>query len=73
MAQDKPNILFIMVDQLAAPFLAAYGHKVVKTPNIDKLAAQRRGLRQLLLPLATLRTCARCHDVRPTAIPQPGL
>jgi choline-sulfatase len=39
MAQDKPNILFIMVDQLAAPFLAAYGHKVVRTPNIDKLAA----------------------------------
>ena len=40
MAQSKPNILFIMVDQLAAPFLAAYGHKVVKTPNIDKLAEQ---------------------------------
>ena len=40
MPQAKPNILFIMVDQLAAPFLAAYGHKVVKTPNIDKLAAQ---------------------------------
>jgi choline-sulfatase len=42
MAQTKPNILFIMVDQLAAPFLAAYGHKVVKTPNIDKLA--RKGV-----------------------------
>ena len=36
---DKPNIVFIMVDQLAAPFLAAYGHKVVKTPHIDKLAS----------------------------------
>ena len=32
---DKPNILFVMVDQLAA-----YGHKVVRTPAIDRLAAE---------------------------------
>ncbi len=37
---SKPNILVIMVDQLSALFLAAYGHKVVKTPNLDQLAAQ---------------------------------
>ena len=34
----KPNILFIMADQLAAQFLGAYGHKVTKTPNLDRLA-----------------------------------
>jgi choline-sulfatase len=34
----KPNMLVIMVDQMT-PFLAgAYGHDVVKTPNLDRLA-----------------------------------
>ena len=40
----SPNILFIMADQLAdqlaASALAAYGHKLVKTPNLDRLAAR---------------------------------
>jgi choline-sulfatase len=35
---DPPNILIVMADQLAPAFLPAYGHKVVKTPNIDALA-----------------------------------
>ena len=38
MAPSKPNILFIMADQLAAQFLAAYGHEITKTPNLDRLA-----------------------------------
>ena len=33
----KPNILFLMADQLAAQFLGAYGHKIAKTPNLDQL------------------------------------
>jgi len=37
MAKSKPNILFIMADQLAPQFLPAYGHRVVRTPNIDKI------------------------------------
>lgn len=32
------NVLFLMADQLAAPFLPAYGQKVVRSPNIDALA-----------------------------------
>ncbi len=36
----SPNILFIMADQLAASALAAYGHPLVKTPNLDRLAAR---------------------------------
>lgn len=35
-----PNILYIMADQLAASALSAYGHKLVKTPNLDRLAAR---------------------------------
>lgn len=34
----KPNILFIMADQLAGPALPVYGHPVVKTPHISALA-----------------------------------
>lgn len=34
----KPNIVFIMADQMAAPALPMYGHKVVKAPNLERLA-----------------------------------
>jgi choline-sulfatase len=34
----QPNILLIMADQLAAPFLPCYGHQVVKAPNISALS-----------------------------------
>jgi hypothetical protein len=34
---SKPNILFIAIDDLK-PELGAYGNKLVKTPNIDRLA-----------------------------------
>jgi choline-sulfatase len=36
----KPNILFVMADQLAAQFLAPYGHKLVQTPNLSRLARE---------------------------------
>ncbi len=38
-----PNIVLIMADQLAPQFTGAYGHPVVKTPNLDALA--KRGTR----------------------------
>ena len=38
--QDRPNILFILVDDLGWRDLACYGHKIHETPNIDSLAAQ---------------------------------
>ncbi|MGF6511143.1 choline-sulfatase [Paraburkholderia sp. 32] len=36
----KPNIVFIMADQLTAYALPAYGNKVCKTPHLDKLASE---------------------------------
>ena len=36
----QPNILFLMADQLAAPALPAYGHRLVKAPNLDRLASR---------------------------------
>jgi choline-sulfatase len=38
MPHAKPNILFIMADQLAARYLRSYGHPLVKTPHLDRLA-----------------------------------
>ncbi|MGV4439217.1 arylsulfatase [Ornithobacterium rhinotracheale] len=37
---DKPNIIFILADDLGYGDLACYGQKHVETPNIDKLAKQ---------------------------------
>jgi choline-sulfatase len=36
----KPNILFVMADQLAAQFLAPYGHSLVHTPHLSRLASE---------------------------------
>jgi choline-sulfatase len=36
---EKPNILLIMADQLVPFLTGAYGHPLVQTPNLDRLAA----------------------------------
>lgn len=36
----KPNILFIISDDLTATAVSSYENKVCKTPNIDKLASE---------------------------------
>ena len=42
---DRPNLIFLMPDQLRADFLACYGAAFIETPHIDALAAQ--GVRYL--------------------------
>ena len=37
---SQPNFLIIMSDQMAGPALPMYGHPVVKTPNLSKLAEE---------------------------------
>src|SRR5689334_444928 len=36
----RPNVLFIISDDLSTLALPAYGNSVVHTPNIDRLAAR---------------------------------
>ena len=38
--QSRPNILFIFSDDHAAHAISAYGSKINKTPNIDRIAAE---------------------------------
>ncbi|MCW0485025.1 sulfatase family protein, partial [Gaoshiqia sediminis] len=42
-AQDKPNFVFIIADDVSWNDFGCYGNEFVKTPNIDKLASE--GLR----------------------------
>jgi arylsulfatase A-like enzyme len=39
-AADRPNIIFIMSDDHAAHAISAYGSRVNKTPNLDRLARE---------------------------------
>jgi N-sulfoglucosamine sulfohydrolase len=39
-AADKPNVLFLLSDDHSYPFLSTYGSPNVKTPVIDRLAAE---------------------------------
>jgi len=38
--QQQPNILFVFADDHATHSISAYGSKINKTPNIDKLASE---------------------------------
>lgn len=42
-AADRPNIIFIMADDLGYGDLGCYGQEIIQTPNLDRLAAE--GLR----------------------------
>jgi hypothetical protein len=51
-AADRPNIVFILVDDLGPEWISAYGAEEIETPNIDKLASPRHEVRQRLLDAA---------------------
>jgi arylsulfatase A-like enzyme len=38
--KDRPNIVFILADQMRASAMGSMGNSVVKTPNLDRLAEQ---------------------------------
>jgi arylsulfatase A-like enzyme len=42
-AARRPNILFIMVDEMRWDAMSGAGHGIVRTPNLDRLA--RQGMR----------------------------
>jgi len=53
----KPNIIFIMADDLGYTDVACYGSKYYETPNIDKLATQG-------MKLLNYHHCQNCQPTR---------
>ena len=53
----QPNILFIMADQLIADLAGAYGHRVVQTPTLDRLAEGGVRFDAAYTPVPTMVTC----------------
>ena len=56
-AADKPNIIFILADDLGWTDTATYGSKYYETPNIDRLAQQG-------LKLTCYHNCQNCQPTR---------
>ena len=40
LAAEKPNIVFILADDLAQGDLGCYGQKLIQTPNLDRMASE---------------------------------
>ena len=38
--ERKPNVVFILADDLGYGDLGAYGQKIIRTPNLDRMAAE---------------------------------
>ncbi|WP_461783821.1 sulfatase [Prosthecobacter sp.] len=56
-ASDKPNVIFIMADDLGYTDLACFGSKYYETPNLDKLASQG-------MKLTSHHHCQNCQPTR---------
>lgn len=54
---EKPNIIFILADDLGYTDVASFGSKYYETPNIDKLAAQG-------MKLTNHHHCQNCQPTR---------
>lgn len=55
--QDKPNIIFIMADDLGYTDVACFGSQYYETPNIDRLATQG-------MKLTNYHHCQNCTPTR---------
>ncbi|MBM3892726.1 MAG: arylsulfatase, partial [Verrucomicrobia bacterium] len=59
-APAKPNILFLLSDDHSAPYVGCYGCKDVRTPNLDRFAAQGMRFDRMFV------TCPQCVPSRAT-------
>jgi arylsulfatase A-like enzyme len=57
MAADKPNIVYVLADDLGWTDVACYGSKYYETPNIDRLASQG-------MKFTRYHNCQNCQPTR---------
>lgn len=62
-AAERPNIIYIMADDLGSADLGCYGQKDIRTPNIDRLAEQGTRFNQVY---AGCTVCAPSRSVLQT-------
>ena len=68
----KPNIVFIMADDLGYADVSCYGQRDYMTPNIDRLATEGMRFMQAYANSAGLLGHAHRSDHRPLSIPPAG-
>ncbi|MGH7202303.1 MAG: sulfatase-like hydrolase/transferase, partial [Planctomycetaceae bacterium] len=64
-AERPPNLVFIMADDLGYGHLGCYGQRKIKTPHIDRLAAEGMRFTQVY---AGCNVCAPCRSVLMTGL-----
>ena len=64
-AKKKPNIIFIMADDLGYAHLGCYGQRKIGTPNVDRMAAEGMRFTQVY---AGCSVCAPCRSVLMTGL-----
>src|SRR3954464_3904847 len=67
-ATDRPNIVFVIVDDIRWDAFGCMGHPWVKTPNVDRLAREGAGFKNFFdtpplcpPPRASFLTGRYCH------------
>jgi arylsulfatase A-like enzyme len=65
MAGEKPNIVFILADDLGYGELGCYGQRVIQTPRLDRMAAEGMRFRQFY---AGSTVCAPSRSVLMTGL-----
>ena len=64
-AKKKPNIVFIMADDLGYAHLGCYGQEKIETPNVDRMATEGMKFTQVY---AGCSVCAPCRSVLMTGL-----